>query len=56
MDPLQRASEPDRVSAVAETTACFGQSTADVDNFVGNPAARLAKPRRLDACDDLLKT
>jgi hypothetical protein len=43
-------------SAGTETTVRFSQSTATVDNFVGNPPAPSAKPRKFKARDGLLKT
>jgi hypothetical protein len=52
----ERVSEAGRLAAVVETTVHFGQSTAYVDNFVGNLAAIRARPRKLDAGDGLLKT
>jgi hypothetical protein len=56
MAPPQRVSEGGSVAAGVETTVHCGQSTADVDNFVGNPATILAKPRELEACNNLLKS
>jgi hypothetical protein len=39
-----------------ETTVRFAESTADVDNFVGNCHPRRASARQLDACARLLKS
>ncbi|HUG25154.1 hypothetical protein [Piscinibacter sp.] len=41
--------------AIAATSAT-AQSTARVDNFVGNLPPRRGKPRKLWACNGLLKT
>jgi hypothetical protein len=46
----------DRATRETGVASMPTQSTADVDNFVGNPDEHRAKPREISRCVGLLKT
>jgi hypothetical protein len=56
MAPARGCGDALQAAADVETTTSFRQSTAGVDNFVGNLAARRAEPRKRWAGNGLLKT
>jgi hypothetical protein len=53
---LSPAGKAQEAFSDAETTVRFAQSTACVDNFVGNLSANTGRPRKIRACNGLLKS